>query len=125
MGLTMNCRHCGEPLPDVLDAFCPHCRGDLANDDASETVATAAACRKNRRWVLVVVAAGLALWFLPLLIVGFAALALLGLACARSAIVNRQVGWGMGLLLGVILTAAGLAGIVAIAWAHVNWGGVG
>ena len=108
------CTHCGNQLPDVVDAFCPHCRGALANVKAGEADAVISAGRRNRLWISVVVAAGLALLFLPFLTFPLAALVFLGVACARSAIVNRQVGWMMGLILGIVLAVAGLAGMVVV-----------
>jgi hypothetical protein len=111
----MNCRHCHQQLPEVHDAFCPHCRGELAHDDPTDAIDSPSLGRK-RLWIAVAIAAGLALLLLPLLTLPLAGLAFLGLACARSAILNRPVGWIMGLFLGVLLATAGLAGIVAIMW---------
>ena len=77
--------------------------------------------RRIGLWISVAVAAVLALVFLPLLTLPLAALAFLGVACARSAIVNRQVGWVGGFIFGIVLALTGLAGIVVVLALKLGW----
>jgi hypothetical protein len=77
--------------------------------------------RRVGLWISVAVAAVLALVLLPLLTFPLAALVFLGVACARSAIVNRQVGWISGFIFGMILAIAGLAGIGVVLAVRLGW----
>src|SRR5688500_8146138 len=97
----MICRHCGKHLPDVLDAFCPHCGGELANVEVGEADATASAGRRNRLWIQVVVAARPGLDIPPPPDVSISCACLLGRRVRPFG--HRQVGWMMGLILGIVL----------------------
>src|SRR5688500_5130898 len=106
---TMNCRHCDKPLPDVRDAFCPHCRGELADVEVRQANARPSGGRRGPGWIPVLVAAGLALLVLPLLTFPLAGLVFIAFVCIRAAIANRKDGWIVGLIIGVTIAVAGLA----------------
>ena len=77
--------------------------------------------RRAGLWVSVAIAAVLVLAFLPFLTLPLAALAFLGVTCARSAIVNRQVGWIGGFIFGLVIAIAGAAGIVVVLALRLGW----
>ena len=77
--------------------------------------------RRVGLWISLAVAAVLALVFLPLLTIPLAAIAFLGVACARSANVNRHVGWISGFVFGIALAIAGFAGIVVVLALRLGW----
>lgn len=72
-------------------------------------------------WIAAAIAAVLVLVFLPLLAFPLVALAFLGVACARSAIVHRQVGWISGFIFGIVLVIVGLGGIVVAIALRLGW----
>jgi cobalamin synthase len=95
----------------------------MPRNDADSTTPEPGAPDDRRAgvWIGVVIAAVLAMVVLPLMTFPLAALAFLGVACARSAIVNRQVGWVTGAMFGIVLTIAGLGGIAVLLAVRLGW----
>ena len=116
------CPHCKESLPQVGDGFCPYCRGELDERvdiprprDAPESNTLLQANWPRLAWILsIIIIGGLALLFLPLLAFPLTVLGLLGVACIRSAVVDRQTGWISGFIMGMFMLVAGIGGLFAV-----------
>jgi hypothetical protein len=116
------CPRCDESLPQVGDAFCPYCRGELRDhvditcprDASASNTINATNWPRLSRVLLIIIVGVLALIVLPLLAFPLAVLGLLGVACIRSAVVDRQTGWISGLILGLFMLVTGFGGLLTV-----------